>query len=150
MTKTALAKHYGVTLNTVTAWLSKALPHIRGIDGRYCFDLKQVQRWRVENLSRCRPGPAASATSYSAARARKETALASLRELQLKLKQGELLEKWKVEKDAFRIGRIIRDSFLVLPDRLAGILASETDQRTVHDLLVREIRTVLEALVVEQ
>jgi predicted oxidoreductase len=57
-----------------------------------------------------------------------------------------VLDKAQVEKDAFRIARIVRDTLMRLPDRLAGVLASETNQNKIHAILTTEIRQALEAL----
>ena len=59
---------------------------------------------------------------------------------------GQVIERDQVRNDAFRLGRIIRDGIMGLPDRLAGVLASETDQQQVHAILTKELRQVLEAL----
>ena len=42
---------------------------------------------------------------------------------------GTLVEKSDVGKEAFRTGRIVRDTLMGLPDRLASVLASKTDQK---------------------
>ena len=59
---------------------------------------------------------------------------------------GVLIERAQVEKEAFRTGRMIRDTLLGLPDRLAGVLASETDEKQIHALLTKELHQVLEPL----
>jgi phage terminase Nu1 subunit (DNA packaging protein) len=148
MTKRGLARQYKVSTNTIASWLSKGLPHIRRTDGSYHFDRTEVRRWRAENLA-TRPAPAqggAHARSYIAGRARKETALAELRELELRRQKGELVPQASVDKEAFETGRIVRDALLRMPDRLAGLFAAETDPRKIHALMTKEIRQVLEAL----
>lgn len=83
---------------------------------------------------------------FAAIQARKEHYRAELARLELEERIGKLVDKEKVEAEAFRVGRLVRDSMLNIPSRLAGILAAETDQRRVHDLLEKEIRQALEAL----
>lgn len=78
--------------------------------------------------------------------AEKEKFKAKLAELDYLERIGKLVEKEKVEAEAFRIGQLVRDAMLNVPSRLAGVLAAETDQRRVHDLLEQEIRQALEAL----
>jgi hypothetical protein len=90
--------------------------------------------------------PLTASKSFSKARARKETALAGLRELQLKKETGELVLRSAVEAAQFRVARQIRGSFLNVPDRLAGLLAAETDQYRIHAILTKEILQVLEGL----
>jgi hypothetical protein len=86
------------------------------------------------------------ALSYSEARARKETALAGLRELQLKQRTGELVEKDRILDRFFRSCRGARDRLQNIPARVCGPLAAECDQRKIFDLLTREIHDALEAL----
>jgi hypothetical protein len=73
-------------------------------------------------------------------------ALAGLRELQLRHQQGELMEIATVEREAFRMGQIVRDHILNIPDRLAELLAVETDATKIHSLLTKELREALAAL----
>lgn len=75
---------------------------------------------------------------------RKEKAIAELKELEVAQKRGELLEKAKVVKTVFQVGRQVRDIFLAIPRRLAGTLAVETDQRTIQVLLEQEIENALQ------
>lgn len=52
---------------------------------------------------------------------------------------GKLIEADQVKAKAFRMARSARDALLTLPDRLAPVLASETDVRVVHQLLLEDI-----------
>ena len=61
-----------------------------------------------------------------------------------------LIEKAQVEKEAFRTGRMIRDTLMGLPDRLAGVIASEPEQKKIHALLTKELHQVLEPLSLEE
>lgn len=81
--------------------------------------------------------------------AKKEEFRAKLVELEYEERVGTLVKKSEVEKEAFRVGRLVRDAVLNVPSRLAGILAAESDQRKVHDLLEKELRQALEALAIE-
>ena len=81
--------------------------------------------------------------------AKKEEFRAKLVELEYEERVGTLVRKEDVEKESFRIGRLVRDAVLNVPSRLAGILAAESDQRKVHDLLETELRQALEALAVD-
>ena len=146
MTKTQLAAACKVSVVTIGSWLSKGLPHSTGKDGHYQFDLKAVQAWRKHNLI-ARPTPRQpAAPSYSEARARKETALAGLRELQLSQRRGELIEKALIRTQTFATWRRVRDNLINLPPRLAGIFAAETDQHRIFDMLMREILQTLEGI----
>lgn len=78
-------------------------------------------------------------TRWTRAKADKE-------ELALRVRAKELIEVVTVEKVVFEKGRQTRDALLSLPDRLAGILAAETDRAKVHATLTKEIHQALEAL----
>lgn len=84
---------------------------------------------------------------FARSQARKELFRAKMAELDYQERLGKLIDKEKAEEEYYRIGRLVRDALLNIPSRLAGIVAAETDQRKVHDLLEKEIRQALEALV---
>ena len=44
----------------------------------------------------------------------------------------------------FNVLRVLRDRTLNLPDRLAPMLAAETDPKTVRDMLDEELRKILD------
>lgn len=142
MNKQALAKACHISPNTVTDWVRKGCPCTVKSDGTYVFDLETVQAWTAKTR---RVRSSVDAT-LAEAQLRKETALADLRELELGRRRGRLVEKAKVEQEAFRVGRLMRDALLGLPDRLAGVLASESNQQKIHALLTKEIRQALEIL----
>jgi hypothetical protein len=50
------------------------------------------------------------------------------------------------DKETFEIIRRARDKFLNIPARLAGILAAESDQARVFEVLTRELHQALEDL----
>lgn len=74
---------------------------------------------------------------------RKESALATLREIELSEKQGKLIEVDAAATLWASVGQIIRDGLLSLPERIAPELAALTDQRQVRDQLRDELRKVL-------
>ena len=74
---------------------------------------------------------------------------AKMAKLEYEKATGVLIERSQVEKEAFRTGRIVRDNMMGIPDRLAGVLASETDQKKIHVILTKEIRQAIEALSIE-
>ena len=148
MTKIQLAKACRVSLPTIGSWIGKGCPHSTGKDGRNRFDLKAIQRWRKDNLIARppqKPRPP-GAPSYAAARARKESALASLRELQLEERTGTLVRRDAVSKAVFASNRAIRDQFMNLPARVSGLVAAETNQHKCFEILANEVRQILEDL----
>jgi phage terminase Nu1 subunit (DNA packaging protein) len=69
-----------------------------------------------------------------------------LAELELEQREGKLVEADVVQREAFKAARQVRDALLNLPDRVAGVLAAETNQFKVHQMLTKEIRRALEDL----
>lgn len=98
----------------------------------------------VAKSSTSEPGPAIG--SFSAEQTRERHFRARLAELEFNERVGTLVEAEKVQAEAFRMARLVRDAVLNVPSRLAGILAAESDQRKVHDLLEKELRQALESL----
>ena len=81
-----------------------------------------------------------------AQRTRWVKAKADKSELELRVRQGELTEVAKVQRQAFAVGRQVRDALQAVPDRVAGIVSAEMDQARCHATLSKEIRQALEAL----
>jgi phage terminase Nu1 subunit (DNA packaging protein) len=151
MNKQALAIRCHVSLNTVAAWLSKGCPHTKGKAGQYIFDLKAVQHWRKQAMpAKPTTTPAATDISYSAARARKETALAGLRELQLRQREGELIEVVEVSHRLFTLHRQIRQALQNIPARVSGGCAAAKDQHAIFAILTKEIHQALQELTDEE
>ncbi len=67
-----------------------------------------------------------------------------IQQIKRRKEAGELIEAEAVEREGFEFARAVRDQFTAIPDRLAAVLAAETDQFTVKQLMVHEINHVLE------
>lgn len=80
---------------------------------------------------------------YSRARAVRENYLARLAKIDYEERTGKLVSKDEVQVAAFNRFRQFRDQMLNLPDRLAALLAAETDPSKVYEILASEIRKVL-------
>lgn len=80
-------------------------------------------------------------------RARREHYQAELAKLQVAQQRRELVPADEVKKEAFQIGRSIREALANLADRLSHQLAGETDPAVIHQLLTDEHRDALLALV---
>ena len=70
-------------------------------------------------------------------------------EAKAKAEVGELISVDEVRAAAYNKARIVRDNLLNIPDRVAAQLASIDDERKVHEVLMAEIRSVLETLSAE-
>lgn len=84
--------------------------------------------------------------TFTKYQAQREKFKAKISELDYLERIGTLVQAEEVEADAYRVARQVRDAILNVPSRLAGILAAESGQRRVHDLLEQELRQALEAL----
>ena len=76
-------------------------------------------------------------------RARREHYQAELAKLQVDLKRKELVPAVDVQKEAFALGRSVREALANLADRLSHQLAGETDPARIHAVLTDEHRAAL-------
>lgn len=76
-------------------------------------------------------------------RARREHYQAELAKLEVDLKRKELVPAVDVEKEAFALGRSVREALANLADRLSHQLAGETDPARIHAVLTDEHRAAL-------
>ena len=81
----------------------------------------------------------------SSSRAVREAFAAKTAELKFKEYSGSLVSKKEVAFEANKLGRMIRDKFTALPDRLAALLAATSNQFEVHRILEDAIRRELES-----
>ena len=84
-----------------------------------------------------------SGLEYSKARAVRESYLARLAKIDFEERTGKLVSRDEMQVVAFNRYRTFRDGMLNIPNRLAAVLAAETDPRQVHELLSTEIRKAL-------
>jgi len=86
---------------------------------------------------------AAGGLDYARARAVRENYLARLAKIEYEERLGKLVSRDEVQVGAFNRFRTFRDGMLNIPDRVAAVLAAESDARKVHDILSTEIRKAL-------
>jgi hypothetical protein len=67
-------------------------------------------------------------------------------ELDLRQREGELLEKFSVEQQAFENARQVRDRLNLIPDRIAAVASAESDQTKNYATILKEIHQALEEL----
>jgi hypothetical protein len=83
---------------------------------------------------------------FNESRAKRIFFEAKLAEIEVKTREGQLVDKAALKERSFKLGRLIRDGMLNIPDRVAADLAAETDAFKVHARLTKEIREVLTVL----
>ncbi len=143
-------KHTGLSRQALAKELRKL-----GIDSGQRFDFREADRKRaaMRHLARAdfrkvekgKDGKAATA-SFAAAQAEKECYKAKLAKLEYEEKIGRLVDRDSVEREAYRVGRVVRDAMLSIPDRLAALVTAETDQAKNHAILTKEIMAALKGL----
>jgi hypothetical protein len=80
--------------------------------------------------------------TYAQHRARREAAMASKAELELKEKIGSLVETSTVEQAAFDAARRARDRLFAIPERVASVLAAISEPAEILKILETEIEAV--------
>ena len=99
-------------------------------------DAAELKR-RVEGL------PDDAIPDLNESRARREHYQAELAKLQVTQQRGELVPADDVKKEAFKMGRSVREALANLADRLSHQLAGETDPARIHAVLTEEHRAAL-------
>jgi len=85
-------------------------------------------------------------TLFLRTRIKSEVERARLLELKAKVESGRYVDAEEVAAAAFNKARIARDALLSIADRLAPILAAQSDAAAIHAALSSEIRTALQEL----
>lgn len=86
----------------------------------------------------------ATGPDFSKARAAKEIYEAKIKKLDYEERLGNLVSRKSVEVEAFTAFRILRDACFNIPDRVSAQIAAETDQTTVYEILMVELRRAFE------
>ena len=83
---------------------------------------------------------------FNKARAAEKVALAKLRDIDVKLKKGELLEADVVKKEAAEVGNLITQKLYNMVHKLAPLLVGIDSQKQTKEILENEVEIVLEEL----
>ena len=84
--------------------------------------------------------------SFNESRAKSEHFRAELARLDLEVKEQQLVEVARVQREAFTAARAVRDALGNISDRVSNQLAAESDPVVIHQTLTEEIRKALETL----
>ena len=90
--------------------------------------------------------PGQTGSSFAQAKTVEMVYRARLRKLEFEARERRLIDAEEVRKAIAGAGRGVRDGLLGLPDRVAAILAAESDAKKVHATLKTELVRELEAL----
>jgi hypothetical protein len=91
-------------------------------------------------------GEGARPGTFIHARTREKEIKVEMLELDLQLKKGEMVLTKDVKVAAFTAAREVRDRMLNIPDRIAAIVAAETDEIKVRNIIMTQIEQELESL----
>ena len=152
MNLTQYAKHRGVSVAAV----SKAIIEGR-LNGAFILngnnkliDPDEADRlWEANSFSANRIksdqelNAAPAAHGFAKARAAKETFAAKAAQLQYEQRAGKLCRIDDVKRAASETARVTRDAIMAMPERLAPILAAETDHHKIKELLIKEFQSTL-------
>ncbi|WP_409757943.1 hypothetical protein [Aestuariivirga sp.] len=150
MTASQLARAWGVSRQNIHALAKKGLLP-RGPDGLFDEDEARRAYYRNTDPAFRRALPPKPVNSYgvvddaccSHSRARRAAAEAGLAQLAYETKAGVLVDGKAVEREWFETLRTLRDRLLSVPDRLAPVLAAETDPVEVSNLIFDELAEIL-------
>jgi len=89
---------------------------------------------------------AAAIPSFAQSRAIREAYAARLTRLEYAQRSAKLVDKNELKMRLAKLHMALRDSLRTIPDRVAPIVAAETDQAKIHAMLLKEIGQALESL----
>lgn len=89
---------------------------------------------------------AAAIPSFAQSRAIREAYAARLTRLEYDQRSAKLVDKNELKMRLAKLHMALRDSLRTIPDRVAPIVAAETDQAKIHAMLLKEIGQALENL----
>ena len=92
------------------------------------------------------PTDSRQAVDFVTARTMREAFKARMAKMEYEEKSGKLTDAARVRDDAFQAARMLRDALLGIPDRLADVLAAETDPKKIRELLMNELEDILNEL----
>ena len=143
MTQAEFARHRGVSRATVTEYKQKGLLVMN--DG--LVDVAQSESKLTSHLDQTRGGKRISAPAQAApgnqfmdAKTREMQAKATREEIKALKEMGEAADVSDLHINAFTIARDTVESLISIPDRIASLLAVESDPARIHEMLSEEIR----------
>lgn len=149
-TLTELAKGLGVDATLVRRYVKRGMP-IESVAAAAAWKAANIRprvnegQKQPKNKSavpaKHKPRPIAS--QYQDARTKLADADAQMAQLTLLERRGELVSRERVRLDMARRLSSLRDSLLQIPARMQSVLAAETEDAKVHDLLMDELYLVL-------
>jgi len=139
----------GVSQRAITGWVQNGLPYeMQG--RRRVFPISKAIKWMIEHGKIEITAGAFDEIDRSQLPPdlRDKLASAELKEFKLKKEKGLVVEKEEVERQAYEIGKKLKDSLYAMPVRLSDELVGK-DSNTIRNRMEEEISKVLEDVIRE-
>ena len=147
------ARHRGCSPANITKAISKG--KITPINGK--IDPQKADKEWDENSPRLQNrkknfelaeelAPDTTAMSLTRIKAMHEGLRAKKTKLEVDQLEGTLIDARAVKDASFKQARLVRDTLLSIPNRLTPVIANETDEHRVHELIHEEIVSSLRAI----
>ena len=107
---------------------------------------KQPARTKAEIQQKVAQLPDDAIPELNESRARREHYQAELAKLEVDHRRNELVSADGVKKEAFNVAKTVREALINIPDRVANLLAAESNATAIHMALTDEITQALEGL----
>lgn len=143
-----LAKHYKVQRSTIYTWIKEGCPIAeQGAQGKsaHMFDSLDVAKWREKRAVQNIIGNA-EVLSKEEAQRRKLQAEASLTELELARKRGEVADLTEMQAELSHKFAEVRSAMRKIPERTVLRVVGETDEAKIKAILLQEIDSALQAI----
>lgn len=101
---------------------------------------------RTSNRTKGEAAPHTSQVSLSRIRAVREIYQVKKAKFEVEQLEGTLVDLKSMQDAAFRQGRLVRDTLLAIPSRLAPVVANESDVHRVHEIIHKEVMESLRAI----
>lgn len=139
-----LIKHLSIDSDTLAEWTKEGLPVKTKGRGRLgnVYIVEDVEAWCTANNKKF----GETKESLQEAKTRRETALATLAELELKELEGQLVRIEDISKEYEKQLINVRTRLLAIPSKVAGVVLGLSDINQVKDIIDKEIYAALEEL----
>jgi hypothetical protein len=97
----------------------------------------------IDEMSKAVFGSGMEDLTYNEARTLNEQYKALLNKQQFELREKQLVSAEDVEREAANCAVAVKDSLMAITDRVSSLVAAESDERKIRDILNREFRDVL-------
>lgn len=146
VTTQQLGELVGKSAPTIANWKKNGMPKLSGAGqrGAPAFDLGQVFPWLIEYYQgREQEAREAAGRGISKAEERKKAADAELAEMKIAKQKEQLLPTVRVDEELALFVMTFRERIMAIPSALAAILAPETDEAKIKEVIESELTAAL-------